>query len=365
MASLKFLLLLMISASVVLADRYHEKIENINKKSSKLLDDEIKPPINPLETYNEFWDDKAQKSLDEQLKFQDNTKKAKNVILFIGDGLSLTTTAATRMYLGGEEKPLSYELFSHFGLAHTYCVDSQVASSACAGNALLHGIKNNNFGIGVNGNVSNSQCVFDDADRTYSIAKWAQDAGKATGLVTNTEITHATPAVVYAHTSDRNWKNDNTIPQACRDDPNNSNIDIAYQLVYNDEAKPFKVILGGGRRQFINTTEVDEENQPGARTDGKNLINEWLEERNKIGNAEFIWHKQQLDELNYDSTDYLLGLFEPDHCMYRLDILENGLQNQEPQLTDMTRAAIKMLQKEENGFFLMVEGGRIGNKKNL
>lgn len=359
MASLKFLLLLIISASIVHADNYHEKISRMKSKSH---DDSIKPEINPLELYNEYWDDKAQKLLDEQLKFQENTKKAKNVILFIADGLSITTTAATRMYLGGEEVPLSYEAFSHYGLARTYCVDHQISSSSCAANALMHGIKNNRRGVGVNANVLSSQCAFNEADRTYSIAKWAQDAGKATGIVTNTEVTHATPASAYAHVSERDWYNNNAIPQTCRDDPNNSNIDIAYQLVYNEEAIPFKVILGGGRRQFINETEVDEENQPGRRTDGKNLINEWLEERNKIGKAEYVTHKQQLDELNLDNTDYLLGLFESDHCMYRLDVVENNLQKQEPQLSDMTRTAIKMLQKEENGFFLMVEGGRIGKK---
>lgn len=103
----------------------------------------------------------------------------------------------------------------------------------------------------------------------------------------------------------------------------------------------------------------DDENVVGVRTDGRNLINEWLEERNKEGNAQYVWHKQQLDEINVNETDYLLGLFESDHCMYRLDVINSGLEKQEPMLTDMTRTAIKMLQKDDNGFVLLVEGGRI------
>jgi alkaline phosphatase len=103
----------------------------------------------------------------------------------------------------------------------------------------------------------------------------------------------------------------------------------------------------------------NDEGRYGERTDGRNLIEEWLEERNKEGKAIYVSHKQQLDEVDVDKTDFLLGLFEHDHCMYRLDILNNKLENQEPLLTQMTETALKMLQKEENGFFLLVEGGRI------
>jgi len=117
--------------------------------------------------------------------------------------------------------------------------------------------------------------------------------------------------------------------------------------------------MGGGTRHMLNNTMQNDEGRFGERTDGRNLIDEWLEERNKEGKATYISHKQQLDELDVDKTDFLLGLFEHDHCMYRLDVLNNKLENQEPLLTQMTETAIKMLQKEENGFFLLVEGGRI------
>lgn len=360
MASLKIFLLLLFSVLSVKSDEYHKKA---NRKLSKMEYQEIDPILKELEGYNEFWNEKAQKILEDQLKIVVNTKKAKNIILFIGDGLSIATTSATRMYLGGEEKKLSYENFPYIGLARTYCVDHQVSSSSCAANALMHGIKNNRRGIGVSANVLSSQCHFEESDRTYSIASWAQKEGKATGLVTNTRVTHATPASIYAHVSERDWESDNSISQECRDDPNNSNVDIAYQLVHGEEGKPLKVILGCGRRNFINSTINDDEARPGSRVDGKNLIDEWLNDRSKEGNAKYIWHNQQLEELDIKGTDYLLGLFENDHCMFRQDILENNLRHQEPLLTDMTRAAIKILQKEENGFFLMVEGGKIGKFK--
>lgn len=95
------------------------------------------------------------------------------------------------------------------------------------------------------------------------------------------------------------------------------------------------------------------------RTDGKNLIEEWQNQRSIERTAEYIWHRQQLDEIDIQKTDNLLGLFEGDHTLYNIDILNNGLEHQEPTLTDMTVKAIKMLQKEDNGFFLFVEGGKI------
>lgn len=241
-------------------------------------------------------------------------------------------------------------------------------------------MKNNYGSIGVTANVSRTQCNFSDDDIAYSITKWAQDAGKATGVVTTTRITHATPAGkkfilfkkvlsikkylgAYAHVPNRDWEHNAAISTACRNDPESRIEDISHQLVYNEEAKKLKVILGGGRSGFLNTTMRDDEDRSGLRTDGRNLIDEWQVERNKDGNAKYVWHRQQLDEIDVESTDYLLGLFENDHAMYRLDVLNNNLQDQEPLLTDMTRVAIKMLQKEDKGFFLLVEGGRIGKIK--
>ncbi len=167
----------------------------------------------------------------------------------------------------------------------------------------------------------------------------------------------------YAHIPNRNWENDAEIPEECRADPNSRIEDIAYQMVYNEEGKKLRVILGGGRRNFINATDEDEEGSKGYRTDGRNLIDEWLAERNKEGRANYISHKRQLEEIDFEKVDFLLGLFESSHMLYRLDVLDGNLERQEPQLSDMVGAAVRILKKNENGFFLLVEGGRIGEQK--
>ena len=316
-----------------------------------------KPYINVMESSNEFWNSKAQNYLKGKLNEKLNTNKAKNVIMFIGDGMSLTTLAATRMYMGSEQTQLSFEKFPHFGLSKTYCVDAQVADSACTSTAYLNGVKANSGTMGVNAKVKKGNCVVDKATYTESIASWAQKSCKSAGLVTTTRVTHASPGGLYSHTAHRDWENDAAINIAC-EGTDQKPMDIAHQLIYNDESKNFRVILGGGRREFINTTVTDEEGLPGKRSDGRNLIHEWKEARSKKGKARYIWNKHQLNDIDIEKTDYLLGLFENDHCMYNLDITNNDLQ-EEPSLTDMTVAAIKMLSKDDNGYFLFVEGGRI------
>ncbi|CAG9810269.1 unnamed protein product [Chironomus riparius] len=343
-------------SSVISGDRYHPR------KTAEDIEGQWRPGSDPqginLDGYTEFWMKHGQDYINSQINKKRNNGKAKNIIMFLGDGLTLTTTAATRKYLGGEEVQLSYEQLPYYGLVKTYCVDRQVPDSACTANAFLHGVKNNYQGLGISANVPRANCDFEDSDITYSIAKWAQDAGMATGIVTTTRITHATPASAYAHVPHRSWENNADMAARCGTKTRRT-VDIAEQLVYNEEAQKFKVILGCGRRNFINATVRDEENVLGRRTDGRNLIEEWIQERNQAGKAEYVWHRQQLDEIDVDKTDYLLGLFESDHCMYRNDIVDNRLLRQEPLLTDMTRKAIEMLKKDDNGFFLLVEGGRI------
>lgn len=237
-------------------------------------------------------------------------------------------------------------------------VDKQVADSACTATAYLSGVKANYGSIGVSANIAVNACQVPEKERTSSIFKWAQDAGKSTGIVTNTKITDASPAGTYAHTSNRNWESNNDILTECLSTKNFE--DIGYQLVHNEEAKKFKVVLGGGRNKLIPSTEQDNEGSFGHRTDGRNLINEWISDRGRNGSAKYVWNNQELNDVDFENTDYLLGLFESDNCMYQLDIVNNNLEHQEPSLTDMTIAALKMLQKDQkNGYFLFVEGGQI------
>lgn len=230
-------------------------------------------------------------------------------------------------------------------------MDHQVADSACSATAYLCGVKANLGTIGVTGTVARKDCnaMRNKTNHVYSIANWAQKAGKATGLVTTTRITHASPSGVYAHTAERDWECDTDVikdkwnPQMCPD--------IAKQLIYGETALNLNVIMGGGRRNFLPKDVHDDENNTGSRSDGVNLIEEWKKMKKEQGLlADYIWHKKQLENIsNYDSV---LGLFHTDHLQYHLDA-DNEKQ---PTLLDMTAAAIRLLEKKPNGYFLFVEG---------
>lgn len=93
----------------------------------------------------------------------------------------------------------------------------------------------------------------------------------------------------------------------------------------------------------------DTDENSGERKDGRNLIEEWLSDKPK---GKFISRKEELDNLNLEETDQVLGLFSSGHMDFNLD----ADRTKQPNLVEMTEAAIKILQKEENGFFLFVEG---------
>lgn len=152
-----------------------------------------------------FVDQQAQK------KMKLNKNLAKNTIFFLGDGMSIPTLAAARVYIGGEEKSLHFEEFPFTAMSKTYCVNRQVADSACSAtgeyfniyfpknkivenkkshsfSAYLSGVKANYGTIGVNAKVSRGHCTAmnDKLTHTKSIVQWAADAGKSIGLVTTT-----------------------------------------------------------------------------------------------------------------------------------------------------------------------------------
>ncbi|CAG7817600.1 unnamed protein product, partial [Allacma fusca] len=191
----------------------------------------------------------------------------------------------------------------------------------------------------------------DVSQQVESALAWAQAAGKSTGIITTTRVTHASPAGTYAHTAFRDWENDSEIKKA-GGDPNTCD-DIAEQLILRVPGININVILGGGRREFTSSVNKDPETRKGGkRSDGKNLIETWriLKSGKK---AEYVWNKEQFQKVNASETDYLLGLFNYDHMNYVLD------SQAEPSLSEMTKKAIEILKKNPNGFFLFVEGGRI------
>lgn len=157
--------------------------------------------------------------------------------------------------------------------------------------AYLSGVKANYGTIGVNAHVERHDCLtgLDAAHHTVSIAKWALDAGKSVGLVTTTRVTHASPAGVYAHTANRDWEsNVDVLEDHCSDRMVD---DIAEQLVYGEVGSRLKVIFGGGRQEFRDQTLFDEEDQPGRRSDMRDLIDEWLANTTIHQRKSYIWNK--------------------------------------------------------------------------
>lgn len=128
--------------------------------------------------------------------------------------------------------------------------------------------------------------------------------------------------------------------------------DIAHQLVYGETGKNFKVIFGGGRKKFMPENQLDEDGNKGERKDGVNLINNW---RFQNKDSRYIFNKKGLQGLALNPPSRVLGLFAPGQMNYYLD----ADHDKEPTLPEMAEAAVKMLQREEKGYFLFVEGGRI------
>ncbi|XP_014236948.1 alkaline phosphatase, tissue-nonspecific isozyme [Trichogramma pretiosum] len=307
-----------------------------------------------------YWREVGDRELKDALKYTWNTNTAKNVIVFVGDGMSPDTITASRIYRAGENSYLSWERFPHIGLLKTYNNDKQAPDSASTATALFGGVKTNYNLIGVDGNVKLDDCnaslVADN--RVDSIISWAQAAGKSTGFVTTTRVTHATPGPLYASSANRKWE-----CEACGKMPKNSKCkDIGRQLVENEPGKNIKVIMGGGR-QMLRTDVSSTENDPldmwaGRRADGRDLISAWEEDKKaKQAAYKVVENNHQLSQVDFDKVDYLLGIFANGHVSmdYKRDKGPKGM----PSLADMTVAALKVLKKNERGFLLVVEGGLI------
>ena len=175
----------------------------------------------------------------------------------------------------------------------------------------------------------------------------------STGAITTTRITHATPAATYGHLPERNWEVDADLTaearaQGCKD--------FAAQLIDFPAAGGLTVAMGGGRTEFMPAGEDDpvERGKVGQRIDGRDLIAEW---KRRHPDGQYVWTGQQLQALDLSKTSRLLGLFNPSHLSYEHERVTDKLD--EPSLAEMTSRAIEVLKQNPNGFFLMVEGGRI------
>uniref|UniRef100_A0A8C5PWC1 Alkaline phosphatase n=1 Tax=Leptobrachium leishanense TaxID=445787 RepID=A0A8C5PWC1_9ANUR len=310
----------------------------------------------------QYWRAQAMQSLQQALKLQKlNTNTARNLIIFLGDGMGVSTVTAARILKGqmagelGEETQLEMDKFPFVGLSKTYNTDFQVPDSAGTATAFLCGVKTNKGMVGLSAAAIYGNCSSSKGNEVHSILRWAKDAGKSVGFVTTTRVNHATPAASYAHSPNRKWYSDSDMPpeaitQGCKD--------IAWQLMEN--IPDIEVILGGGRKYMYpwGTPDVEYPDDPksnGTRRDEKDLVKLWRGKKNSSKVSQYVWNRSQLLNLDFDSVDYLLGLFEPGELSYELE----RKNSTDPSLSEMVRSAIKVLQKNPRGYFLLVEAGLI------
>ncbi|KAM6938364.1 alkaline phosphatase, intestinal, tandem duplicate 1 isoform 1-T1 [Lycodopsis pacificus] len=306
-----------------------------------------------------YWDAQARATLDAALRLRPREHQAKNLILFLGDGMGVSTVTAARILRGqmeggsGEETMLAMDTFPYVALSKTYSVDKQVADSASTATAYHCGVKANAKTVGLSANAVAYECNTTFGNEVFSVLRRAKAQGKSVGVVTTTRVQHASPAAAYAHSVSRSWYSDADLPSSAR---RQGCVDIATQLVTNVD---IDVILGGGRMYMTPIGTPDPEyptsnSRKGDRKDKRNLIDVWLKAKpNK--KSRYVWHKKEFDEINVKATDRLMGLFEPKDM--RFEVFRNSTRD--PSIVEMTEKAIQILSKNPKGYFLFVEGGRI------
>ncbi|MGC5424718.1 alkaline phosphatase [Aeromonas veronii bv. sobria] len=275
---------------------------------------------------------------------------AKNVILFIGDGMGPTVLTATRLFKVGEEGNLEMMKLPRSARIKTFSNDAQTTDSAPSMAAYTTGVKMNNEviamssdtkavapGKDVNGNKTVNNCSSDNGKPVLTILELAKAAGKSVGAVTTTELTHATPAATYAHICHRD-----------------AAYDIAAQAVpggagFNQAlGDGVDVLMGGGANHW---TPYSASNK-GGRNDNRDLTAEM-----KAQGYSYVTTQSELAKV---TSGKVLGLFSSkSHLDYELDRVAKGAANTQPSLSEMTAKAIDLLSKNSQGYFLMVEGGRI------
>jgi alkaline phosphatase len=299
--------------------------------------------------------------------------RAKNVILFVGDGMGVSTVTAARILEGqlkgmqGEENNLSFDMFPFTGLAKTYNVDAQTPDSAGTMTAMMSGVKTDVGVIGVDEDIVRGDCSTVAGNELVTALELAELAGKSTGVISTARITHATPAATYAKSADRNWEDISDMPAEAVDA---GCVDIATQLVEFENnlqdryptAKHIdgiEVVMGGGRRHFLpkdpafNSPDAAGSTE-GDRTDGRDLTAEW---QAAYPNGVYVFDQAGFDVIDPESTGRVFGLFNESHMQYEAD-RHNDIAG-EPSLSEMTAKAVDILDNNRKGYFLMVESGRI------
>lgn len=270
-------------------------------------------------------------------------RKAKNVILFIGDGMSPAHRVAARILSKGitegkSRGKLAMDDMPHMALVATAGSDSIITDSANSASAYATGHKSAVNALGVYADRTTSP--FDDP-RVETIASLAKRRlGLAIGIVTNTEIEDATPAAMVAHTRRR----------------------AAYDEIVEQffAAKP-DVLMGGGSANFLPKSAAGSK-----RKDETNFIVKFRDAGYQVATTAGELSASAASQ----ETRKLLGLFASgnmDGVLDRKFLKGGGVGKfpEQPDLTEQVQAALNILSKNENGFFLMVESGLIDKYAHL
>jgi len=266
-------------------------------------------------------------------------RTAKNVILLVGDGMgqSVRTTArivARNLTEGRYNGFLEMDVMDVMTAVTTSGLNSVVTDSANSASAYATGHKTSNNAMGVY--TFDVQDLSQKAAKVENIVELAKRAGMATGIVTTSEITDATPAAMFAHTVQRSRMQD-----------------IVDQL-FNPKQRP-DVIMGGAASFFWPKSTTGS-----RRTDETDMIAKFEGE-----GYQFVGNAAELKAVNTKTTNSLLGLFHNSNMNVYIDkaIQKNpdvlGSYPDQPALYDMAQTAIDILSRNNNGFFLMIEGASI------
>ena len=225
----------------------------------------------------------------------------KNVIICIGDGMGFEAVKAASIYASGETGTLSFEQFPHHAEVATQAANTPMTDSAAAATAMATGHKVNNGVI--------SMAIPGDGTPLKTLLEISQDLNKRTGLVSTTYITHATPATFGAHNSQRNNLGE-----------------IAHDYLHLTRPN---VLFGGG---------------------GNGIT----EERAETSRYTVVTDRNELLNLNTETEILVSGQFGQTNLPYMYDGTEEL-----PHLSEMASVALDILLQTDEGFFLLVEGGRI------
>ncbi|MBA3273300.1 MAG: alkaline phosphatase, partial [Chthoniobacterales bacterium] len=238
-------------------------------------------------------------------------QKPFGIILFVGEGLTPAQIAAARIYDGGSDTPLALDALAYTALLRNYSADFATPDQAAAATALATGVKVNNGAVGRNG----------DGKVLTNLLELARESGRTTGLVTNGSLTSPTSAAFYAHSNE----------------PANAEA-IAAELA--DSARP-DVVLGGGGASFI------PEAKGGHRRDDRDLL---LDLRR--AGYDLVKTRADLEAIPRWRRPKLIGIFSPTEMPFAD---QAAAKSERPQLADMVRRAIELLQFNPGGYLLVID----------